>query len=183
MHYDSTIIALAWPDTKVVKEGKWYDYPMEFLGFIKEDCYKVGHAALLLVNHNNGDIFYFDFGRYHTPYQHGRVRGKMTDPDTSINIKAIIEGDHIVNIENILKDRYNNKACHGEGKLTAVVVENIDYQKALEKINELQEREAIPYGPFKINGSTCSRFVVQIVYASTNNWLTKFFKNMFSVMI
>lgn len=173
MHYDSTIIALAWPDTKVVKEGKWYDYPMEFLGFIKDDYYKVGHAALLLVNHNNGYIFYFDFGRYHTPYQYGRVRCEMTDPDTSIKVKAIIEREHIVNIEDILKDRYDNKACHGDGKLTAVIVQNIDYQKALEKISELQKREAIPYGPFKINGSTCSRFVVQIVYASTNNWLTK----------
>lgn len=173
MHYNSTIIALAWPDTKVVKEGKWYDYPMNILGFIKDDYYKVGHAALILVNHSNGDLFYFDFGRYHTPYQYGRVRSEMTDPDTSIKVKAIIEGEHIVNIEDILKDRYENKACHGEGKLTAVIVESIDYQKALQKIKELQDREAIPYGPFKVNGSTCSRFVVQVVCESTNNWLTK----------
>ena len=173
MEYDSTIIALAWPNTRVVKEGKWYDYPMELLGFIKDGYYKVGHAALLLVNHSNGDVQYFDFGRYHTPYQYGRVRDRETDPDISINIKAIIENNEIININEILLDRYNNKACHGEGFLNAVIVENINYDRAFSKLKRLQEKEAIPYGPFHLRGSTCSRFVVQVVADVSSNWLTK----------
>ncbi len=64
---DATIIALAWPDTKVIHEGKWYDTPMKWLGILKDGYYSAGHAAFLLVNHNNNDVHYFDFGRYQTP--------------------------------------------------------------------------------------------------------------------
>ncbi len=172
MHNDS-IIALAWPDTKVVKEGKWYDLPMQWLGFIKDGKYTAGHAAFLLINHENNEIHYFDYGRYHTPYQYGRVRDKITDPDVVVKQRAIIENGEILNLGEILLERYNNKACHGDGKLTAVVVKNINFKKAYAKAKELQHREAIPYGPLRINGSTCSRLVVQVVYDATNNWLTK----------
>ena len=175
MNYNSSIIALAWPNTKVVKEGKWYDYPMQWLGFITEGKYNAGHAALILVNHENGNLEYFDFGRYHTPNQFGRVRDKITDPDIEIRIKASIENGGIDNVQEILLDRYFNKACHGDGKLTAVLVNNIDFDKAYQKAKELQKRDAIPYGPFELKGSTCSRLVVQVVYASTNNWLSKLF--------
>lgn len=173
MNYNSTIIALAWPDTKVVKEGKWYDYPMQWFGFIKDGKYNAGHAALILVNHQNGVLEYFDFGRYHTPNQFGRVRDKVTDPDVEIKLNAIVENGNISNIKEILIERHNNSACHGDGKLTAAIVNSIDFDKAYVKAKQLQSIEAIPYGPFELNGSTCSRLVAQVVYVSTNNWLTK----------
>lgn len=175
MNYNSTIIALAWPNTKVVKEGKWYDYPMKWLGFIKDGKYNAGHAALLLVNHDSNDIEYFDFGRYHTPNKYGRVRDKITDPDIELKLKAIIENGNIENIQEILLECYYNKACHGDGKLTAAVVSNVDFNIAYSKAKQLQSLEAIPYGPFELKGSTCSRLVVQVVYESTDNWLTKLF--------
>ena len=51
MHQNNaTILALAWPDTKVTHEGKWYDYPMKWVGAIdKEGYYNAGHAALILI--------------------------------------------------------------------------------------------------------------------------------------
>jgi len=172
---NATILVLAWPDTKVTHEGKWYDYPMKWFGFIdKEGYYNAGHAAFILVNHSNGDAHYFDFGRYHTPIKHGRVRDKETDPDVEMSLKAIIENDEIKNINEILLERYNNKACHGTGRLTASIVRQIDFEKAYKKAKEMQAREAIKYGPFEPAGTTCSRLVVQVVLASTNNWLTKF---------
>jgi hypothetical protein len=173
MYNNATIIALAWPNTKVVKEGKWYDVPMEWVGAIKNGYYNAGHAALLLINPENGEIHYFDYGRYHTPMQHGRVRDKQTDPDIAVNLKAEIRNDVIVNLEEILVERFKNKACHGEGKLTASIVNNIHFDSAYTKAKKMQNREAIPYGPFNFNGSTCSRLVAQVVYSSTNNWLTK----------
>ncbi len=173
MYNTATIIALAWPDTKVVKEGKWYDVPMEWLGIIRNNYYKAGHAAFLLIDNKSGDVHYFDYGRYHTPSQHGRVRDRETDPDVAVNIKAVIQNGIITNLEEILLERYNNKACHGEGKLTAAMVNNIDFKKAYAKAKALQNREDIPYGPFKLNGSTCSRLVTQAVYASTNTSLSK----------
>ena len=173
MSSTGTIIVLAWPDTKVVCEGKWYDEPMRWVGAIKEGKYSAGHAAFLLIDNHTGDIQYFDFGRYHTPIKYGRVRSKLTDPDIEMKHKAIIQDGFITNLEEILIERYRNKACHGDGRLTAAIVKNIDYAKALNKVMRTQKREAIYYGPFEFGGTTCSRLVAQTVLTSTSNWLTK----------
>ena len=142
MSNSGTIIALAWPDTKVIHEGKWYDKPMRWLGAIdKEGYYKAGHAAFLLINNKTGDVQYFDYGRYQTPMKYGRVRSKFTDPDIEMKHKAIINNGVILNLEEILLERYQNKSCHGNGRLTASVVKNIDYNKAYYKVIKTQERE------------------------------------------
>ena len=173
MYNTGTIITLAWPDTKVVREGKWYDIPMKWVGAIKNEHWTVGHAAFLLIGNISREVHYFDFGRYHTPLKHGRVRDKVTDPDVAINIKAIIQNGRITNLEELLLDRFFHKACHGSGRLTAAIVKNIDFDKAYEKVKMYQNREAIPYGPFELKGTTCSRLVALVVLASTNNWLTQ----------
>ena len=173
MSNTGTIIALAWPDTKVVCEGKWYDEPMRWVGAIKDGKYTAGHAAFILIDNHTGNIKYFDFGRYHTPIKYGRVRSKLTDPDIEMKHKAIIQDGVLTNLEEILIERYCNKACHGDGRLTAAIVKNIDYAKALNKVMLMQEREAIYYGPFEFGGTTCSRLVAQTVLTSTSNWLTK----------
>jgi hypothetical protein len=169
-----TIIALAWPDTKVIHEGKWYDKPMRWVGAInKEGYYNAGHAAFLLIHSTTGAIEYFDFGRYQTPMKYGRVRSKLSDPDIEMKHKALISNGKILNLEEILIERFHNKACHGEGRLTASIVKNIDYNKAYQKAILMQKREAIDYGPFEFGGSTCSRFVAQTVLQSSADWLTR----------
>lgn len=173
MYTTGTIIALAWPDTKVIREGKWYDIPLIWLGIIKNEYLIAGHAAFLLINNTNGEVQYFDYGRYHTPLMHGRVRDFITDPDITIHHKAAIKNGKITNLDQLLLDRYHLEACHGDGRLTASIVKNIHHDKAYAYVKKMQEREAIPYGPFELKGSTCSRLVAQVVLASTNNWLTK----------
>ena len=173
MNNAATIIVLAWPDTKVVQEGKWYDVPLRWFGALKDGYYTAGHSAFLLINNGSGEIQYFDFGRYHTPMKYGRVRSKLTDPDIAMKHNGLINDGNIDNIEEILLDRYNNKACHGEGRMTASIVKNIDYAKAYTKVMQMQEREAICYGPIKSRGSNCSRLVAQVVLVSTKDWLTK----------
>lgn len=173
MYNTATIIALAWPDTKVIREGKWYDLLMKWVGAIKNEYYTAGHAAFLLINNNSGEVQYFDYGRYHTPLKHGRVRSKLTDPDIDIQLRAEIQNGKITNLDQLLLNRYHLKACNGEGRLTASIVKNIHFDKALAYVNEMQEREAVPYGPFELKGSTCSRLVAQVVLVSTDNWLTK----------
>ncbi len=173
MKNSATLIALAWPDTKVIHEGKWYDEPMRWVGAINNGYYKAGHAALLLINNTTGTVDYYDFGRYQTPMKYGRVRCKLTDPDIEIKLTAVINNDTILNLEEILLERFYNKSCHGDGRLTASIVKNIDYQKAHSKIVQMKKREAIYYGPFEFNGATCSRLVAKVVFVSTKNWLTK----------
>lgn len=168
-----SLIVLAWPETLVVKPGSWYDLPAKLLGISKDNYYKAGHSAAILANHKTGSLHYFDFGRYHTPRQTGRVRDQITDPDLTINIKAIIDQEKIKNIEEILKEVSKNNATHGTGKMLASVYAEIDFTKVFLKAKELQGKEAIPYGPFIQNGTNCSRFVAQLARTCAKNWLTK----------
>ena len=169
-----TIIPLAWPETPVIQEGKWYDGIMRVLGFLNDGFYKAGHAAMLIINHETKEVLYFDFGRYQTPKKHGRVRDKFTDPDIELAIKAEIKGKKIVNLPEILKYLSNIEATHGEGRLVASEMYTERYERVFRKAKKIQNREAIKYGPFNIGGSNCSRFVTQSCRLAKFNPLKKF---------
>lgn len=173
-----TIIPLAWPDTPVIQEGKWYDGIMAKMGFLKDGFYKAGHAAIVLVNHETEEFHYFDFGRYQTPKKHGRVRDSFTDPDLILTTKPIIENNQIQNIEALLHELASLEATHGEGRLIASTkfVHNMD--KAFAKAKAMQQREAIIYGPFNLGGTNCSRFVAQTAKASNLGWVKNIFIRM-----
>lgn len=168
-----SFIAIAWPETLVFQEGKWYDTPMKWLGLIKNGYYRAGHAAFVLVDHKNQTFNYYDFGRYHTPVKHGRVRSAQTDPELTILTKPIIRNGIISNFEEMLIELQSNYACHGDGKIIASILHNIDLQKAKHYIKELQDFDSLPYGPLKIGGTNCSRFVCHIARKSTRNLLIK----------
>ena len=155
----ASFITLAWPETKVVSEGKWYDYPMTWLGFIRNGYYSAGHAAFLTIDHQNGLVQYYDFGRYQTPMQHGRVRNIETDPELKICTKAKVEDEKVLNIHEILNEVSNIKSTHGDGRIEASIYYGIDLTILKQFIANWQERDFIPYGPFKIGGTNCSRFV------------------------
>jgi len=172
--HKGTIIAISWPETLVVKEGKWYDAPMIFMGFIKDNYYKVGHAAMLLIDNETGNVEYFDFGRYHTPLKMGRVRSVKTDPDLVFTTRAQFdESDNILNLESILLEIDSMPTSHGDGKTLASVLKDVDYDKAFNKINTMQSEGAIDYGPFALKGTNCSRFVAQVSRHSTTNLMVK----------
>lgn len=158
--YTGFAIAIAWPETYCKQPGYWYDSVTNFFGITNNHYYKVGHAALVLVNYETKNCYYFDFGRYHTPFQHGRVRSEQTDPLLKMKTKAIISNDGNV-IENHLKiitELQLNPECHGEGKLYSSYCK-INFKEAFKKANKLQQLSPIPYGPFRFKGSNCSRFV------------------------
>jgi hypothetical protein len=169
-----TIIPLAWPNTPVIQEGKWYDGIMRILGFIKNGYYKAGHAALVLANHETKEFYYYDFGRYQTPKKHGRVRDSFTDPDLILQTKVELEDGKITNIEALMSELASLEATHGEGRLIASTKVVLDIDKAFAKAKAIQNREAIIYGPFNIGGTNCSRFVAQTAKTSNLGW----FKNL-----
>lgn len=171
------IIPLAWPETYCKQAGAWYDGLMNTLGFAKDHYYKIGHAALVLVDRSTGNCHYFDFGRYHAPFGHGRVRNAETDHDLHIPIKAQINDNQILNFDKIIDFLENNEACHGTGAIKAKYCE-IDFEIAFQKALEMQEQSPIIYGPFIWNGTNCSRFVRSVALAgkpSFQNWLRLFF--------
>jgi hypothetical protein len=157
-------IAIAWPETYCKQSGAWYDGFINRLGISKHHYYKVGHAALVLVDDKTGRCHYFDFGRYHTPFQHGRVRSELTDDGLKMKVQAKISADknHILNFEEILTELQNNAECHGEGAIHASYG-RINFEKALTKAEEMQRQSPIKYGPFRYGGSNCSRFVNSVI--------------------
>lgn len=157
-------VALAWPETWCKQPGAWYDKTMSLLGINKHHYYQVGHAAVILINSADGVCHYFDFGRYHTPYQYGRVRNRDTDNDLEITTIAEISGNQIRNFETILNEISVNPSCHGSGKLIASYT-RIQFGKAFQKAKILQKRGILPYGPFVLNGTNCSRFVRTVILA------------------
>lgn len=168
-------IAIAWPQTYCKQAGAWYDTLTLWLGISENNYYKAGHAALVLVDTENEKCHYFDFGRYHSPFGHGRVRSAETDHDLKIKITPQItnNGKQLENFKDILLELQQNHACHGEGELFASYI-SINFQAAYKKALELQMLSPIPYGPFRYKGSNCSRFVNTAILAGKPDWINTF---------
>jgi hypothetical protein len=173
-------IAIAWPETWCKQSGAWYDGFINRLGISKHHYYRVGHAALVLVDDETGRCQYFDFGRYHTPFQHGRARSEKTDDGLKMKTVAKISSDknRILNFEEILTELQQNPECHGEGNIHASYG-RINFEKALAKAEEMQKQSPIRYGPFQYKGSNCSRFVNTVIRAGKPSWLASFKLNFF----
>ena len=105
--------------------------------------------------------------------KYGRVRDEITDPDVEVKLKAEIEEEEILNLHVILLDRYQNKACHGDGRLVASIVRDVNFDNAFNRAKAMQNREAIYYGPLTWKGTNCSRFVAKVVLGSSKNWMNK----------
>ncbi|TVQ10393.1 MAG: hypothetical protein EA361_14040 [Bacteroidetes bacterium] len=159
-------IALAWPQTWCKQPNAWYDNLMLRLGISKNHYYRAGHAALVLIEKSSGNCHYFDFGRYHAPFEHGRVRSAVTDHDLDLPVSALIaaDGNSLVNFTEILAFLHQNQACHGNGDLLGSYTE-VDFQRAYHKALEMQQQSPLPYGPFVHNGTNCSRFVDTVIRA------------------
>ncbi|MFA9391324.1 MAG: DUF6695 family protein [Prolixibacteraceae bacterium] len=168
-------IAIAWPETWCKQPGAWYEWITTGLGISKNNYYKLGHAALILVDCLKEECFYFDFGRYHAPFQHGRVRSALTDPDIMVRTKPKLsdDGSTLLNYREILTELQHNPACHGDGKLHASYAA-IDFEKAYQKALEMQANSPLPYGPFQFRGTNCSRFVNTVLRAGKPKWKAYF---------
>lgn len=164
-------IALAWPATYCKEPGSWYDPVTRWLGINRNNYYMAGHAALVLIDREELKCHYFDFGRYHAPFQHGRVRGAITDHDLKMHTDPRISADgrRIENLDEILTELQHNAACHGEGPLQASYT-RIDFARSFDKVLSMQETGPIPYGPFVPGGSNCSRFVHTAIMAGKPAW-------------
>ena len=168
-------IALAWPNTYCKQVGVWYDHLMRFLRISHNDFYKVGHAAVILIDIEKAYCHYFDFGRYHAPFQHGRVRSMETDFELKFltRPKFSKSGLEIENIDAILTEIQATEACHGDGLLHASYVA-IDFKRAYAKAIQMQQESPMLYGPFQIGGSNCSRFVNTVILAGKPHWWNAF---------
>ncbi len=166
-------IAIAWPETHCKQAGDWWDGLLNCLNISNNHFYRVGHAALVLVDATTSTAHYFDFGRYHAPFKHGRVRSQITDNGLAIHTTPVFSEDRrqrtkdrtqVENFEEILSELQGNSECHGDGPLYASYCE-VDFQKSFSFAKELQQQGPVRYGPFTYNGSNCSRFVCDAILA------------------
>jgi len=173
--YTGIAIALAWPQTYCKQPGSWYDPLLLRLGINTNNYYRVGHAALVLIDSRNKKLHYFDFGRYHAPYQYGRVRSAETDHDLKLEVTPVLSSDQrlVLNFREILIALQLNKACHGEGELHASYCA-VDFKSAFNKVHQMQQASPLPYGPFRPKGSNCSRFVNTAIQAGNPRWKNRF---------
>ena len=162
------IIVLAWPELRCKLPGSWYDFLFARTGKVRG-----GHSAIILVNSNSKKLYYMDNGRYHAPIGYSRIRDEETDHDVKMSMLAEIKDGDILNIEDILKETANKKANHGEGKLYASILYGVDFQSAYTYAKKQQDKGAIPYGPFIINGTNCSRFVASTIINANPQLITK----------
>lgn len=167
-------IAIAWPELYCKQSGGWYEPLTQLLGVNRNNYYKAGHAALVLIDISNTKCHYFDFGRYHSPFDHGRVRGALTDHDLEMKTIPVIseDGSTIDNYEDILNELQLNPACHGEGNIHASYC-SIDFKAAYNKVIQMQDAHHWPYGPFRYKGSNCSRFVNTAILAGKPHFWQK----------
>lgn len=168
---DGILIILSYPDTVVrpaYREFSSKIWPK--IGIGSKHAVQAGHAALLLIKKNNPEILYFDFGRYITSDGYGRTRSVETDPELEVNIKAKFKNDNLTNLEEILLwiEKHPEKT-HGSGRLISSINDEINYDKALEFINNLVDEKELPYGAFIKKGTNCARFVTDTIITSTAN--------------
>jgi hypothetical protein len=164
------IIVLAFPDTFVTHSNEWICKLLPLVGLGTKAYIKAGHAAMILVENETGNMQYFDFGRYVTPDGYGRVRGAITDVELEIPFAASIsKNGGLTNLDKILiwLDAHPQKT-HGEGRLLASVCDFIDFEKAQDFIQNLQKRGSVPYGAFEKSGSNCARFVTDTILTATS---------------
>ncbi len=168
-------IGLAWPETYCKQPGSWYDPLTLWMGLNTNHYYRVGHAAVVLIDTENKKSHYFDFGRYHAPFQYGRVRSAETDHELRMVTTPVISADNrsISNFREIISELQNNKACHGEGEMHASYCP-VNFRAAYDKATQMQQVSPIPYGPFLPKGSNCSRFVNSVIRAGKPLWKFRF---------
>jgi hypothetical protein len=170
MDNSGVILTLAYPDTIVRVSTEWFSPLLRFLGIGKKNYVRAGHAALVLINKKTGVLEYHDFGRYITPESYGRVRGISTDNELDFSLHAEITNSKIINIKELLVFLATHPdLTHGEGNLVASVCDEVDYLKASHYIQNMQNRDFVPYSVFKKGDSNCARFVTETLIASVTN--------------
>lgn len=160
---DGFAIALAWPETFCKQAGAWYDPLMHFFAVTKNNYYQVGHSAVVLID-KMGKCYYYDFGRYHTPFGFGRVRSKETDSELVLKTVLVINEGKIKDNSALISELLQKKECHGDGKLWVSCAE-IVFSKAKAEAEKMQTKSPLSYGPFTYTGTNCSRFVRRVILA------------------
>lgn len=163
MKKDAIIISLAWPETWVRETEASYNVLSRAFGISRDGYYKVGHAALVLIDLKSGHASYFDCGRYDCPPNLARVRSCQSDPGLEL-FSQVFDIDDIFQTTKLLWEIAGNENTNGDGPMHWGI-HPVNYKTCLKGIRKEINRGFFPYGPFDTKGSNCSRFVLKALIA------------------
>ena len=157
---NATLIIMAYPEEVVRTTEAFYSNLLPLLGMGIKGYIRGGHACMVLIKDGSEKYEYFDLGRYISPEGYARARGANTDPETTVDIKAVWKNGEITNIEELLRWLYDHpKKTRGYGDLYASVCKKVNYERVVKYVDEIQAKGIVKYGPFERDGSNCARFV------------------------
>lgn len=162
--YEDFALVLAWPDQTARGDEPWMAL-LKRVGIVKNLNFRVGHAAIILVQRSSGSLFYYDFGRYITPRGYGRARSAASDPRLALSCRAEFDGyGRINNLDTILAELHKKEyATHGGGRLFFSVADRLCYAAAARFALRMVEGGPVKYGALARGNNSCSRFVAQIL--------------------
>lgn len=162
--YNDIAIPLSWPDQTARGDEGWMAF-FKRIGIVKNLNFKVGHAAILLVQRSTGLIKYYDFGRYIVPRGFGRARSQSFDPRLVIRTQAeFSDTGEISNIREILKElKDKESATHGGGRLLYSLCPSVSFTKGNVFAEKIVADGPILYGAIAPNNNSCSRYVAQVL--------------------
>jgi len=174
MSNNGIILTLAYPETIVRISDEWFLKYLHYFGIGKRNYVRAGHAALVLIHKELGVLEYYDFGRYISPMNTGRVRSKETDHELNFPIQPKLKDGGIENLEELLKFLATHpKLTHGEGMMYASVCDEVDFGRAKAYITKMQDHHFIRYAAFEKEATNCSRFVTDTLIKGITNPTTK----------
>lgn len=164
--YQDLALVIAWPDQTARGDEAWMSL-LKKIGVVKNLNFRVGHAAILLVERCSGQLAYYDFGRYITPRGYGRARSAASDPRLTVQTLARVNGvGHILNLQEILNELSGmEEATHGGGRLFFSVAQGLSFRLASQYAQGLVDAGPIKYGALAAGNNSCSRFVAQVLLA------------------
>ncbi len=176
------IIPVGWPEMTARGSEKIWDH-LRRLGIVKNVNLLVGHAAMIVVQHDN--IEYFDFGRYITPKTKGRARSSRTDPKLKLGtLPNWNSKGELINFIEILKELEDNaEATHGEGSIYASVYYEADIDKVLDYAYSIQNIGFLGYNGIDRKCTNCARFVSRAMMAGLPSNSKEFMKFRFPATI
>ena len=157
-------LVIAWPDKTARGDEQWMAL-LKQLGIVKNLNFRVGHAAIVLINRRTGLLAYYDFGRYVTPRGYGRARSATSDPRLSLSTRAQVDDrGHIENLRAILTELHQKEsATHGGGRLFFSVANGLSFRRATQIAQDIVNQGPIKYGAIAHGNNSCSRFVAQVL--------------------
>lgn len=160
-------IPIAWPDQTARGDEKWMAL-LKKAGIVSNLNFKVGHAAVLLIERCTGKILYYDFGRYLCPRGFGRARSAEFDPRLALSTTAVFDRhDALTNMEELLEELYRKEpATHGGGRLLFSICRGISFTAGVAYADQLVTQGPVLYGALARNNNSCSRFVAQVMTAA-----------------